>query len=238
MILVCAATDTEAAECRRGIRAAGAAGLEVLTVGVGPERAGAALSRRLSGAGPGPALVVSAGFAGALTPGIPPLSWVTASALYRLEAGRAVLVALPPGALRAAAGATACAFLGAGEVLSAGAPGTPAGPLAVDMESAALAAVAAGAGVPAMVLRLVTDAPGRPLPPLAHALAAALGAAGLPARAAHAARAAAEAARHPARAAAFLRDTALWRERLREGWRERAVRGFGAELEPGSNPAP
>ncbi|HZZ85747.1 MAG TPA: hypothetical protein VFE30_14495 [Anaeromyxobacteraceae bacterium] len=235
MILVCAATGTEAGECRRGL--AGAAGFEVLAVGVGPERAAAALSRRLSGPGARPALVVSAGFAGALTPGLPPLFWATASALYRLDGGRAVPVALPPGALRVAAGATACAFLTAGEVLSAGAPAALTGPLAVDMESAGLAEVAAAAGIPAAVLRLVTDAPERPLPPLAHALAGALGARGLAARATHAARAAAEAARHPAQAAAFLRDTASWRERLREGWRERAARGFEAELSPGSTVA-
>ena len=89
MILVCAATGTEADACRRGIADAMAPGIEVLTTGVGPARATAALAERLLACGggspaPRPALIVSSGFAGALTAGLAPLAWVTASSVHRL----------------------------------------------------------------------------------------------------------------------------------------------------------
>jgi hypothetical protein len=224
VILVCAATGTEATACRQGIADAGAAGFEVLATGVGPKRAAEALGRRLRrvGASERPTLVVSTGFAGALTAGIEPLSWVTASAVYRLEGGRAVGVALAPGLLRAAEGARACHVISAGEIASGAVPGLGV-PAAADMESAALAEVAAAAGLAFMVLRLITDAPERPLARVARPLAAALAAEGLAPRAAHGLRAALDAARSPAAAVAFLRDTAAWREALRAGWRGRAA---------------
>ncbi|BDG08961.1 phosphorylase family protein [Anaeromyxobacter paludicola] len=219
MILVCAATGAEAAACREGLL--GAAGFEVLATGVGPARAAAALRRRLR-EGARPVRVVSSGFCGALSADLAPLAWATATSLHRLEAGRARPVALRPGTLGALDGAVPCAFLTAEAVVGGGDFGLPA-PAAVDMESAALAEAAEAAGLPFAVLRLVTDAPGRPLPRLAGLLGGALSARGLGERAAFAARAAVEAARAPARAAAFLRETSAWRERLREGWRERAA---------------
>jgi hypothetical protein len=101
-------------------------------------------------------------------------------------------------------------------------------PAAVDMESAALAEVAAAAGLPFLVLRLLTDTPARPLPAVGRALAATLAAAGALSRAAHCARAALDAARAPNVAAAFVRDALRWRARLRAGWREHARRGVPA----------
>ncbi|GEJ58131.1 phosphorylase family protein [Anaeromyxobacter diazotrophicus] len=235
MIVVCAATGTEADACRRGIADAGAAGFEVLETGVGPARAAAALARWLEG-GPGvvgrpprprAALAVSTGFAGALTAGVAPLAWVTASSLHRLAGGRAVEVVLPPGLLRVAAGATACQLLTAGEALAGPVAGLGP-PAAVDMESAALGEVAGAAGIPFLVLRLVTDTPGRPLAPLGRQLARALSAEGAPARVAQGARAALEAVRAPGRAAAFIRESLSWRAQLRAGWRAHAAAGLPA----------
>ncbi|HET9598672.1 MAG TPA: hypothetical protein VFP65_24065, partial [Anaeromyxobacteraceae bacterium] len=156
MILVCAATGTEAAACRRGIADAGAGDVEVMVTGVGPSRAATALGRRLGERRP--SLVVSSGFAGALGAGVEPLSWVTASALYRLDGERAARVVLPPGLLRVADGATPCHLVTAGRVVASAIDGVPP-PVTVDMESSALAEAAAAADVPFAVLRLVTDVP-------------------------------------------------------------------------------
>jgi nucleoside phosphorylase len=230
VILVCAATGTEAAACRRGIADAGASGFGVLTTGVGPERAAEALTRWLRDAGAArsrsrrPALVVSSGFAGALSAGIEPLTWVTASSLYRLTGGRAFSVTCPGGLLRVAEHATVCGVISSGEVLADGIPGLP-HPAAVDMESAGLAAAAGAAGIPFAVLRLVTDTPGRPMAPLGRSLAAAFAAPGAASLAARGARAALEIARSPVDAVAFVRESIGWRDRLRDGWREHARRG-------------
>lgn len=231
MIVVCAATATEAAACRRGIEASGATGLEVLATGVGPRSAAAALKRRLAraerpgGAAAGVELVVSSGFAGALTGGLEPLAWITASAVHRLVGGRAAPVALPGGLLRAVEGVTRCEVLSADRVVTPAVAGMGS-PAAVDMESAALAEVAAAAGVPFAVLRLVTDTPDRPAAPIVHTLAAALSAEAVPERARHCARAALQAIRSPLATAAFLQDTARWRARLRGGWGELARAGL------------
>ncbi len=232
MILVCAATGTEAAACRRGIADAAARGIEVLTTGVGPDRAAVALARWLekSAGGAGrspearPALVVSAGFAGALTAGVEPLAWVTASSVHRMVEGRAVPVALPRGLLRVAEGAIACHVVSADHVLARGVRGLG-DPAAADMESGGLAEVAGAAGIPFLVLRLVTDTPARPMATLGRSLAAALAERSVTGRAVHGARAALAAARAPAEAVAFVRESLIWRDRLRAGWRAYARRG-------------
>ncbi len=235
MILVCAATSTEAAACRRGIADAAAAGIDVLTTGVGPARAAAALARRLlAGASDGtlspderPTLIVSSGFAGALTAGLAPLAWVTASSVHRLVGDRVVEVALPRGLLRVAEDAVACQVVSADHAVAHGVIGVSE-LAAVDMESAALAEVAATARLPFLVLRLLTDTPAHPLATVGRALAAALAATGAASQAAHGARAALDAARAPTQAAAFVRDALRWRAQLRAGWREHARRGLPA----------
>ena len=240
MILVCAATGTEAAACRRGIADAGASGFEVLKTGVGTEPAALALRRWLGASAGGatpasprqPALVVSSGFAGALSSGIEPLAWVTASSVHRLVDGRAAPVVLPGGLLRIAERATACHVISTDQVLGHGVAGL-AEPAAVDMESAGLAEAAAAARIPFLVLRLVTDTPARPMASLGRSLAAALAAHGVASRAARGARAALDAARSPARTFAFLRDSMGWCERLRAGWRDHARRGVPCA--PGSS---
>jgi putative membrane protein len=230
--LVCAATRTEAGACRRGLRALGAR-VEVLRTGVGPERAARALRARLA-AGPPPALVVSSGFAGALTPDLPARTIVTARALWRLADGRPVAVSMAPGALRAAPGAIPVEIVTTGHVVTAGAPRVPA-PAAVDMESAALAEVAAEAGAPFAVLRLVTDTPAARLPPLAARIAAAASAHGA-ARGPHALAAAWLALRAPAGALRFARTALGWTRALADAWSARA--DWLAGLIPGSGSDP
>jgi hypothetical protein len=220
VILVCAATRVEAAACRRGLADARARGVEVLRTGVGPSRAAAALSARLRH-GALPSLVVSSGFAGALTSGIPLHALVTAAGLHRLGPAGAVAVPLPPGALRLAAGALPCQVATA-DAVRIGDPPPLAAPAAVDMESAALAEVAAAAGVQVEVLRLVTDTPGQPFPRFVRELGAALSAGPASVRLAAAVRAAAGAARRPAQAIAFARSSVAAARALRAAWRERA----------------
>ncbi|BDG02225.1 phosphorylase family protein [Anaeromyxobacter oryzae] len=224
MILVCAPTRTEANACRRGLAGAGARDVEVLRTGVGPARAAAALRARLA-AGPRPALVVSSGFAGALTAGVPLHTLVTAASLHRLDARRAAPLPLPAGALRLAPDALACRVAAADAVVT-GAPPLLAAPAAVDMESVALAEVAAAAGVPIAVLRLVTDTPDAPFPRFVRALGEALAADGAGARLSAAARAAAEIAREPVRAGAFVRSSLAAAAALRRAWLVRGTRGL------------
>jgi hypothetical protein len=222
VILVCAATHVEAAACRRGLDDAGARGFEVLRTGVGPSRAAATLSARLRHGAP-PALVVSSGFAGALTAGIPLHAVVTAAGLHRLGPGGAVAVTLPPGALRVAPGALPCQVATADAVELGGPLPLPA-PAAVDMESAALAEVAAAAGVQVEVLRVVTDTPAAPFPKFVRALGTSLGAGPPGARLAAALGAAAGAVSRPLAAIAFARSSLAAARALRAAWRERGGR--------------
>ncbi len=219
MILVCAATRVEAEACRRGLADAGARDVEVLRTGVGPARAAAALSARLR-QGARPSLVVSSGFAGALTGGIPLHALVTAAGLHRLGPGGAVAVTLPPGALRVSAGALPCQIAIA-DAVRLGGPPPLAGPAAVDMESVALAETAVSAGVQVEVLRVVTDTPGHPFPPFVRALGTALSAGPARTRLAAAVRAAAGAASRPVEAIAFARSSLAAARALRAAWRAR-----------------
>lgn len=225
MILVCAATGAERRACAWGIAASGARGLVVLRTGVGLSRAGRTLAGQLS-RGERPSLVVSSGFAGSLSPGLEPLTWVTGLSVHRLAGGRSTPVELS-GRLRCVTpGPVPCAVVSSDEVLASGLP--PAdlpGRVAVDMESAALAEVAAAAGIPFAVLRLVTDAPGAPLPPIGRAAGAVLASHAALERAELAVQLGAEVARDPAAALRFVRQSLGWCRRLREGWKV-----FGASL--------
>lgn len=224
MILACAATRTEAGACA-------ASGVEVLRTGVGPERAGAALTRRLA-RGPRPSLIVSSGFAGALSADLPLHACITARTVSRLEDGRAVAVPLGPGALRAAPGAPRCALLSASHVTRAEVPALPP-PSAVDMESAALAEVAAAAGIPFAVLRVVTDTPAAPFPSFVADLGAALGAGSASARLGAAARAARSVIRSPGAALTFARVSLAARRALAGAWHEGAAGLIRERLTPG-----
>jgi len=151
------AMASEAASIRRAAR--GVSGLQVIHSGVGPERARVAAERILAQGPPG--LLVSAGVAGALVAGLRP--------------GDALL----PAEVRNRAGAIFACHAPArkcltrrirahhGALLSADDPvATPeararlahlTGAVAVDMESAAIASVAAAHDVPFLALRVVSD---------------------------------------------------------------------------------
>ncbi len=211
MILVCAATRTEASAC--GV----AAGIEVLRTGVGPERAAAALRKRLA-RGARPALVVSSGFAGAVCGALPLHGCVTATAVLRLEAGRAVPVPLAPGALHVVPGVPRCAMLSAARVTRAAPASLPA-VTAVDMESAALAEVAAGAGILFAVLRVISDTPAAPFPAFVGPHAEAMASGGGGARLLAATRALAAGVRSPGAVLSLVRSSLASRRALRAAWR-------------------
>jgi putative membrane protein len=223
-VLVCAATETEARACRRGIRDAGVDGFDVLATGVGPRRANDVLRARLA-AGPPPALVVSSGFAGSA--GIERGALVTADAVAWLRGQALTTVAARPGTLRLAPDATPALVVTSDGVLVAPPPvGRGA---AFDMESTALAEVAFERGVPFAVFRLVTDSPSAPLPPIARSAARALAARSASDRLLGAARVAADALARPRDAVALARGGIGWSRALREAWRVRAA-AFATEL--------
>lgn len=238
MILICAPTRTEADACRRGIAASGRRGLEVLRTGVGPGRAAAALAARLARGGGRPERVVSSGFAGALTAGPALHGWVTARAV---EGPDAAAAGGPP--VIAVAGVLACRLRPAEGIARAGPPAAATdAPVVADMESAALARVAARAGIPFLVLRLVTDTPATPFPAFADPLARALAGVSPARRLAAAGRAMAGALRRPRAALAFARRSLAAARALEAGWRGWAAEAVQEATEalaerPGRSPA-
>jgi nucleoside phosphorylase len=221
-VIVCAATETEAAACRRGVAASGIEGVEVLRTGVGAFRAGQTLARRLARERSRP-LVVSAGFAGALGGGIEVGEVVTGHSVHALAPPGHPAAVLAPG-LRSVPGVRPVHLVSADSVVIGGA-GWRSGPAVVDMETAALAGAARAAGSPLAVLRVVTDTPAEPLPELARAAAAALASPAGLRRAALAGRTVAEALRAPRAALALARASRGWTRALEE-----AVRGRTAAL--------
>ena len=73
------------------------------------------------------------------------------------------------------------------------------------------------------MLRLVTDTPGAPMPPLGRIATDYLATDGNADRARHAARAVAEALTAPLAAAGFVRASLGWCALLRDGWRARGA---------------
>ncbi|MBI5240852.1 MAG: phosphorylase [Elusimicrobia bacterium] len=155
-VLVAAATRWESEPIRRALSRPAL----VLRTGLGPAAASAALARLETE----PALVVSAGFAGALQPD--------------LRCGDLVACQLTPCPQAAKALETSAVGLGVvprfGRILHSDfvlttpeqkrEAGERSGALAVDMESSAIAAWARGRGLPALAVRVVFDELDRPLP--------------------------------------------------------------------------
>jgi hypothetical protein len=178
VLLVCAATKTEHDACAAGIRDAGARNLEPLLVGVGPARAARRLRERLND-GPTPTRVVSTGFAGALSGGVPLGGWICAHALFEWKDGTLTSIAnVSP--LLAAGSAFACLpcdLLSADQLLGRDSQFRELGsgrPLVADMESAGLAREAAARSVAFSVVRLVSDTPEHPLPKFLEPFTAAM----------------------------------------------------------------
>lgn len=166
-ILVCTATPQEEKACRLGIQASGFEdAFRVLRTGIGLNLARSALTEFLS-RGNKPSLIVSTGFAGAITPKIPDLySWITAQKVFSEEKeiqGINIQQHIPD--------TTMCALISLPHVFRQGKSvpdvlGSLKQPLAVDMESATLALVSGQYRIPFMVLRMITDTPQEPLPEL------------------------------------------------------------------------
>ncbi len=187
----------------------------MLLTGVGPQRAARALAARLAH-GSLPDLVVSSGFAGALTTTLALSSWITAVRLCEWEGDSRVAVE-DVELLPAFPHLVACEVLSSSTLASTVLEG--ADPIAVDMESVALAREAGRRGVPFTVVRLVTDTPAQPLPAFLAPFTAALAATTSRARVAHAARGIRSALADPRAAAQLLADGPRWLRALEEGWR-------------------
>lgn len=228
-VLVCAATRMEHDACERGIaeaRRSRESDHEMLLTGVGPLRAGQALAERLS-RGSLPELVVSSGFAGALTPSLALSSWITATRLYEWVDG-ALVRAEGVGSVEPLPRLVGCEVVSSAALVESGALEQPgAGAIAVDMESVALAREAARRDVRFAVARLVSDTPARPLPAFLAPLTAALAgdtATTAAVRVALAARGVRAAVTDPRAVARLLVDSRAWGRALEQGWRELALR--------------
>lgn len=155
----------------RALRQAAGAGARVLCLGPGPEAAARAARQLLAD---GARALVSAGVCGALDPALGPGSLVLpARIVSRTDPGRSWMADAPwhaavAGRLSAQGPIATGAMLGsdAAVVSVAGKHSLAArtGAVAVDMESHAVAEVAAEAGVPLLVLRAVADSADDALP--------------------------------------------------------------------------
>src|SRR5271170_8068587 len=142
-ILVCGATRTEAEACRQGIRQAGLdSQFEILHCGIGPAEAAESLKARLQ-SGSKPSLIVSSGFAGSWSAELDIGTWISAGTLTNdLKDSIQGLKLIP--------GATPSHLISVPEILETPPKELTQGllelPIAVDMESFALARVAQRAG--------------------------------------------------------------------------------------------
>jgi adenosylhomocysteine nucleosidase len=147
---------------RRALREIARAGVEVHVSGMGAEaatRAAAALLARR------PRALLSAGFCGALDPGLRVGDLVAAERV--LDGGSGEFFAADPALLAAAPGRRGT-LVSAPRLARTPAERARLAGTAVDLESAALARAAAAAGVPFLALRAVTDAARHRLPDFAR----------------------------------------------------------------------
>jgi nucleoside phosphorylase len=236
-VLVCAATRAELRACERGIAASeAAADFATLQTGVGPVHAARSLEACLRHE-PRPALVVSSGFAGALSGRLAVGDWVTAHSLTSVDGAAHAVVEVT---LReATAPAVAVSLVSSSQVV-AGVSTLPVparGAEAVDMESATLGRIAGRLGIPLMVLRVVSDTPSRPLPPFVGAFGGAMAATDRAATAHHVARGLRQALGDPFGVARLLSDGSNLTRVLTQGWKgfARIVASAG---QPGTEDAP
>jgi hypothetical protein len=213
-VLVCAATKAEHDACKRGIARADARH-EMLVTGVGPVRAARALAERLSRASL-PDRVVSSGFAGALSASLALSTWITAATLA--EYGHEDDDEHSRVPVEAFAGLVACEVRSSDTLVSGEVPGRSGLPIAVDMESVALARECARRGVAFTVVRLVSDTPAHPLPAFLSPFTSALAATEAAARIGHAARGVRAALADPRGVGRLLADGPMWLRRLEDGW--------------------
>jgi hypothetical protein len=220
-ILVCVATRAEHAACERGIKTA-AHTHELLLTGVGPQRAARSLAERLRH-GVQPDLVVSSGFAGAVSPALPLASWITATRVSewngaaRIPVEDVVLIAGPPHLVRCEVLSSSVLVVG-DELESDGSA-----PIAVDMESAALARVAGQKGIRFAVARMISDTPAHPLPRFLSPFVSALSATTTTERLGALGRGLGRAVADPRGVVRLVKESSSWLRDLEAGWRELAL---------------
>lgn len=211
-VLVCAATRAEHGACARGIGARH----EVLLTGVGPARAARTLAERLA-RGALPDLVVSSGFAGALTPTLALGSWITGARVSEWDGALRLSVDVE---LVCAPGLVRCEVVSSSALVApSDVPGAATTPLVADMESAALAREARRRGVAFAIVRLISDTPAHPLPAFVSPFAAALAATTTASRLAAAGRGLAAAAARPRDVVRLVTESGAWLRGLEDGWR-------------------
>jgi hypothetical protein len=189
-------------------------------VGVGPAHASRALRDRLA-RGPLPTRIVSSGFAGALSGDIPLGAWIEAASLFAWEGSCVLVVSLSSLRLDSALACVPCDVISADHLVRCESPlprFASGRPLAVDMESAALAREAGARGIAFSVVRLVSDTPERPLPRFVAPFTAAIAGSGPRSRAALVARGVASAIAAPFTVARFVYEGRVWTTMLRDGW--------------------
>jgi hypothetical protein len=140
--------------------------------------AGRRLARRLSN-GPPVERVISTGFAGALSGGVPLGAWIGAHALFEWKDGtlRAIANVAPLVNGARPFDWLACDVVSTPEIVGRDSPLRrleSSRPLIADMESAALAQEASARSVACSVLRLVSDTPAQPLPEFLGSFTAAM----------------------------------------------------------------
>lgn len=139
--------------------------VRVLHTGVGESASRNAIDRFL--AQHSPALLISSGFAGALTDELAAGDLLLASnytSLESLEAAREVFAG------RAKIGVLATAAAVTDAAAERDALARDSGAIAVDMETAVIVAACRAASVPTMSLRVISDTPAAPLPAPSHLL--------------------------------------------------------------------
>ncbi len=129
--------------------------VQALLTGMGPGRAGRAIRRSL--AGRDYRLVVSTGFAGGTRPGLRVGDLVIASEVIEVSSGQRRIPSLCPWNGRFLAGPLATVDRPLSDPKKKAEFGAVHGAIAVDMETAAVAAAASEVGVPWLALRAILD---------------------------------------------------------------------------------
>lgn len=202
----------------------------MLLTGVGPFHAARALADRLAG-GRLPDLVVSSGFAGALSTELALSSWITGARVSEWNEAESVAIEVQGLDLVCAPGLAQCDVVSSSVLALPGAPMSGSStPLAIDMESAALAREARRRGVRFAVARLISDTPAQPLPAFMAPFAAALAAPGTEARLRAAGRGLRAAAGDPRGVVRFVGQSSTWLRALEGGWSRLDLDAWGAVL--------
>jgi nucleoside phosphorylase len=214
-VLICAAMGSEFKACTHGIKDSGLGShFEVLRTGIGMKSASQALERRLR-SGSRPKLIVSSGFAGALTKDIPLHAWISADKIWSCTKEFSEI----PGNYLALQKSLATQIVSVETIAQHEFPIKE--KLSVDMETAALAEVANRQGIRFMVLRLISDTADHPLPEFASAFVSAITEKELPKKLAHGLRGLRLVAGNPRGVASLLLNGPKWAELLRNGLSER-----------------